>query len=87
MRAVSSLTFKRLAHTVPPAPATKKVGSFRGGLLGFLFGVTVTGVGSYYYLLEEYKAANNVVVADVVSLKSTIANLENHIKVLEDRCK
>mmetsp|Transcript_4717 Transcript_4717/g.5215 ORF Transcript_4717/g.5215 Transcript_4717/m.5215 type:complete len:88 (-) Transcript_4717:332-595(-) len=65
----------------------RKVGAFRGGFLGFLVGVTLTGTGSYYYLLEEYKQANNVVVADVVALQSSISNLEKHVKLLEESKK
>lgn len=65
----------------------RKVGAFRGGFLGFLVGVTLTGAGSYYYLLEEYKQANNVVVADVVALQSSINNLEKHVKLLEESKK
>lgn len=63
--------------------APRKVGAVRGGLLGFLVGVTVTGAGSYYYLLDEYKNANNVVVADVAALQASIASLERHVKALE----
>lgn len=65
----------------------RKVGAFRGGFLGFLVGVTFTGAGSYYYLLDQYKLANNVVVADVVALQSSIASLEKHVKSLEESRK
>ncbi|ODV78666.1 uncharacterized protein CANTADRAFT_53506 [Suhomyces tanzawaensis NRRL Y-17324] len=63
----------------------RKVGTFRGGFLGFLLGVTVTGAGSYYYLIDEYKVANNVIVADVVALQNSINNLEKHVKSLESK--
>lgn len=65
----------------------KKIGAVKGGLFGFLTGVTATGVGSYYYLLDQYKLANNVIIADVVALQSSIANLEKHIKSLEESKK
>ncbi|CAN3373014.1 hypothetical protein DIRU0_C14620 [Diutina rugosa] len=68
----------------PPPPQPKKVvvkppkriGAFRGGFTGFLLGVTVTGAGAYYYLLDEYKKANNVIMADIIALQTSIARLE-----------
>lgn len=71
--------------TVVAASKPKKVGTFRGSLVGFLLGVTLTGVGSYYYLIDEYKVANNVIVADVITLQNSIANLEKHVKELEKK--
>lgn len=68
---------------VPPRP--KKVGAFRGGFIGFLLGVTVTGGASYYYLLEQYNTANTVVAADIIALQASINNLERHVKSLEQR--
>ena len=63
--------------------APRRVGAVRGGLLGFLLGVTSTGAALYYYILDEYKTANNVVVADVAALQSLILLLEKHVKQLE----
>jgi len=71
------------AAAVSRPPTVKRVGSIRGGLVGFLLGVTTTSFVSYYYLLDEYKNANNVIVADIVSLQSSISNLENYVKSLE----
>lgn len=70
-----------------PASASRKVGAVKGGFLGFLLGVTATGAGSYFYLLDEYKSANNVIVADVVALQSSIASLEKHVRSLENSKK
>ena len=42
-----------------------------------LLGVTTTGGLSYYYLLDQYKLANTVVIADIVALQNSITNLEN----------
>lgn len=80
-RQITQSTIRRSYSTAAP----RKVGAVRGGLLGFLVGVTLTGAGSYYYLLDEYKVANNVIVADVAALQSSIANLEKHVKTLESR--
>ncbi|SGZ46850.1 CIC11C00000003128 [Sungouiella intermedia] len=73
----------RSYSTVTAAP--KKVGAFRGGLVGFLLGVTVTGGASYYYLLDEYTKANNALLVDLFSLKETVENLETHVKKLESQ--
>lgn len=63
----------------------KRIGAVRGGLTGFLLGVTVTGIGCYYYLLDEYKRSNNVLVLDLMSLAETVKNLEEHIKSLDSK--
>lgn len=86
-RQLASQTARRAYSTVAPAApaAPRRVGAVRGGFLGFLVGVTATGAGSYYYLLDEYKVANNVIVADVAALQSSIASLEKHVKSLEAR--
>lgn len=81
VRTAAKMTGSRAYSTAVP----RKVGSVRGTILGFLVGVTATGFGSYYYLLDEYKLANNVVVADVVALQNSIANLERHVKSLEGK--
>lgn len=72
----------RSYSTVAP---TRKVGSVRGGVVGFLLGVSATGFASYYYLLDQYKLANNVVVADVVALQNSVKSLEQHVKSLEKK--
>lgn len=63
--------------------APQKIGAFRGGFVGFLFGVSVTGAASYYYLLDEYTKANSALLVDLFSLKETVENLETHVKKLE----
>lgn len=75
----------RTYTTVVPPPAPKKIGALRGGLTGFLLGATLTGAASYYYLLEEYTKANNVVVLDLFSLTETVQKLEKHVKALEEK--
>lgn len=63
----------------------RKVGSLRGGFLGFLLGVSTTGFGAYYYLLDQFTTANQVVVADVIALRESIAGLERHVRALEEK--
>lgn len=80
--AAASRSAARAYSTVAPA-APKKVGAFRGGFVGFLLGVSVTGASSYYYLLDQYTKANNALMIDLFSLKETVENLESHVKSLE----
>lgn len=63
----------------PVVKKVRKVGGIRGGFTGFLLGVTLTGAASYYYLLDEYKNANNVIVRDIVELQSLIRELEKKV--------
>ncbi|GMM33798.1 hypothetical protein DASC09_011230 [Saccharomycopsis crataegensis] len=73
------------ASTASLAKPPRKIGAVRGGFLGFLLGVSVTGFGSYYYLIDEYRAANKAIVGDVLSLEKTISSLEEHVRVLESK--
>lgn len=73
------------SYSTAPVTAPRRAGSVKGGLFGFLLGVTATGAASYYYLLDQYKIANNVVVADVIALQNSVNNLEQHVKSLESK--
>lgn len=53
--------------------------------LGFLLGTTLTGFGAYYYLFDEFRSANGVVLMDVVELQDSIRNLESHVIELEKK--
>lgn len=77
------MMMRRMYSTAPAVP--RKVGSVKGGFVGFLLGITVTGAASYYYLLDQYKIANNVVVADVIALQDSVNKLEKHVKSLEGK--
>lgn len=46
-------------------------------------GASISGYGAYYYLVDEYRAANNAVLADVVQLQNSIRRLEDHVAKLE----
>lgn len=34
-------------------------------LFGFLFGSTLAGAGTYYYILEEYRTSNELLTEDI----------------------
>ncbi|CDR45707.1 CYFA0S19e02058g1_1 [Cyberlindnera fabianii] len=86
---VSTTGTTTAATTATPVTATvvpvKRVGAFRGGLLGFFTGVSVTTAVVYFYVLEEYKNSSNVIIKDVVGLTKSIRILEEHVKVLEQK--
>ncbi|KAI5846163.1 hypothetical protein BZA05DRAFT_407112 [Tricharina praecox] len=78
----TSPTLKNAA--IPVAPAKRPVGAFRGGIFGFLLGSTVAGVGSYFYVYEEYKLANDLLTEDIDALRSSIGRMELHLRALEE---
>lgn len=45
----------------------------------------LAGIAAYYYLVDEYRVANSLVVSDVVALNGAVQRLEAHIKSLEAR--
>ncbi|KAJ5173192.1 hypothetical protein N7492_005785 [Penicillium capsulatum] len=48
-----------------PLPAKKPVGAFRGGVFGFLFGAVAAGASVYYYVLGDYRLANEMLSDDI----------------------
>jgi hypothetical protein len=58
-------TSQSLRNAGTPLPARKPVGAFRGGLFGFLAGTTVAGAAVYYYILGEYRVANQMLNEDI----------------------
>ncbi|CAG8711160.1 11381_t:CDS:2, partial [Funneliformis mosseae] len=75
-------------------PTRKPIGGFRGGLIGFLVGLTIAGGAGYYYLLDEYHVASNILLSSVEELqKSTnkvrdytqkIDRIESELKALQN---
>ncbi|ORX97708.1 hypothetical protein K493DRAFT_336429 [Basidiobolus meristosporus CBS 931.73] len=69
LQEASSSFTERVA--TPPKIVVKKTGSFRGGFMGFLFGLTCAGGVGYYYLLEEYKSASDMLLQSVDELQAS----------------
>ncbi|CCH44647.1 putative secreted protein [Wickerhamomyces ciferrii] len=65
----------------------KRIGAFRGGFLGFFFGVSLTSIFTYSYVLDQHKTSSNVIISDVLSLQKSIRVLEEHVRVLEKNQK
>lgn len=49
----------------------RPIGSVRGGMMGFLLGFGIASSYGYYYLLKEYNAASNLMLASVEELQSS----------------
>lgn len=80
---------RRLIHTSKPrlqAAVTRprRVGALRGGLTGFLLGVTASGIGAYYYLFAEYTAGQQAILADVIALRTSIKELQGQVDHLKE---
>ncbi|QWU88460.1 hypothetical protein CA3LBN_002768 [Candidozyma haemuli] len=77
---LASTTLRSAARrysTAPAAPVTptKKVGAFRGGFVGFFFGVSA------------YNKNTQIVMTDVLSLKESLNALEKHVRTLDEQKK
>ncbi|KAL7801378.1 hypothetical protein V8C43DRAFT_270848 [Trichoderma afarasin] len=87
-RALSSRSFHASARRLnesAPLPARKPMGAFRGGLFGFLFGSVLAGGAVYSYVLQEYKASNELLTEDIYTLQASVTRLTNHVKILEEK--
>ncbi|KAL8388480.1 hypothetical protein RB595_009214 [Gaeumannomyces hyphopodioides] len=78
-------TSRRFDAGAVSLPARKPVGAFRGGLFGFLLGTTLAGSGVYYYVLQEYKASNELLTEDIYNLQSSVQRLSTYLTNLEER--
>ncbi|GAA5843574.1 hypothetical protein JCM3766R1_002417 [Sporobolomyces carnicolor] len=70
-----------LATEPPPTPAIKQpVGAFRGGLIGFLLGLTALGSYGYFLLLSDYEKASRQLVASVQNLESSTSLISSQLE-------
>ncbi|KAI8921466.1 hypothetical protein BC831DRAFT_477144 [Entophlyctis helioformis] len=69
------------------APAQKVVvrrsGFIRGGLFGFLLGVSSAGAAAYVYLLDEYQQSSNSLLSGVDNLQKSTEKLKTHTGKIE----
>ncbi|KAJ2906072.1 hypothetical protein MKZ38_003109 [Zalerion maritima] len=54
-------------------------------LFGFLLGSTLAGSGVYYYVLQEYKASNELLTEDIYALQNAITRVAQHLTSVEDK--
>ncbi|KAK7203456.1 hypothetical protein BZA70DRAFT_291049 [Myxozyma melibiosi] len=91
----STVRVQNAAVAAAPAPsaaaaaarARKPVGGFRGAILGFFMGTTVTGLVGYFYVLDVYRDSNSLLLEDLVELQRHVSKVETHMKTLESEMK
>lgn len=59
------------------------MGAFRGGLFGFLAGTAVASASVYYYILGEYRVANQMLNEDIHALQAATTKLQTYVTELE----
>ncbi|GAA5879941.1 hypothetical protein JCM1840_006938 [Sporobolomyces johnsonii] len=70
----------------PPAPVERvrrPVGAFRGGLIGFLLGISAVGSYGYFVLLHDYAEASRALLESVDELKGTTDKMASHLRRIE----
>ncbi|KAF9296301.1 hypothetical protein BGZ88_000189 [Linnemannia elongata] len=83
-RHFSSSVVARTEQSAPVVVNYKRpVGGFRGGILGFLLGATAAGGAGYYYLLEEYQTASNLLLSSVEDLQASTNKVRDYAKKIE----
>ncbi|KAF9082806.1 hypothetical protein BGX29_006848 [Mortierella sp. GBA35] len=84
-RHFSSSAMARAEQASTPVVVNYKrpVGGFRGGILGFLIGATAAGGAGYYYLLEEYQTASNLLLSSVEDLQVSTNKVRDYAKKIE----
>ncbi|KAJ2776528.1 hypothetical protein H4R18_005625 [Coemansia javaensis] len=61
----------------------RAIGGFRGGVLGFLLGVTTAGAFGFVYLIEEYHRATGLVLSSVEELERSSLKVKEYVKKIE----
>ncbi|KAF9182593.1 hypothetical protein BGZ51_003648 [Haplosporangium sp. Z 767] len=82
-RHFSSSAIARAEQTAPVVTYKRPIGGFRGGILGFLIGATAAGGAGYYYLLEEYQTASNLLLNSVEDLQTSTNKVRDYAKKIE----
>nr|CAG8440326.1 9759_t:CDS:2 [Entrophospora candida] len=78
----SSTSSTTIGQPVQPK-RSNGVGGFRGGIIGFLLGLTVAGGTGYFYLLEEYKLASSISLDTVEELQKSTDKVRDYAKKIE----
>ncbi|KAJ3158442.1 hypothetical protein HDU86_002911 [Geranomyces michiganensis] len=59
----------------PPPPPPRKPGFFRGGLLGFLTGLSLAGTTAYVYLVDDYGASTAQLLSGLEAVERSAAKV------------
>ncbi|KDE07211.1 hypothetical protein MVLG_02434 [Microbotryum lychnidis-dioicae p1A1 Lamole] len=72
---------------IEPSPLLTRVqrpiGAFRGGLIGFLLGMTTVGIWGYTHLLQDYMTASKALLDSVQELHVSTKKMTSHIERIE----
>ncbi|SCZ97898.1 BZ3500_MvSof-1268-A1-R1_Chr3-3g06442 [Microbotryum saponariae] len=72
---------------IAPSPLLTRVqrpiGAFRGGLIGFLLGMTTVGIWGYTHLLQDYMTASKALLDSVQELHLSTEKMTSHIERIE----
>ncbi|KAJ5773270.1 hypothetical protein N7457_008166 [Penicillium paradoxum] len=72
-------------ESAAPLPSSKPVGAFRGGVFGFLAGSVAASASVYFYILAEYRLANEMLSDDIAALQTATIKLQSYITELESK--
>ncbi|KAJ3056687.1 hypothetical protein HK097_005088 [Rhizophlyctis rosea] len=71
------------ANVEPVVVHHKGPGFFRGGIIGFLLGITLAGGTAYVYLLDDYQQSSQSLLASVEDLQKSTNKLKDHTRKIE----
>ncbi|KAJ2314502.1 hypothetical protein H4S01_002898 [Coemansia sp. RSA 2610] len=72
------------ARPAAQAPRRRRaLGGFRGGVVGFLLGVTSAGALGFVYLIDEYQKATALVLSSVDELEKSSLKVKEHVGRIE----
>ena len=54
-------------------------------LFGFLLGTVSSGGAMYYYVVDEYRTANELLTEDIYALQSAVQRIEGYVRTLEEK--
>ncbi|KAJ3325705.1 hypothetical protein HDV06_003506 [Boothiomyces sp. JEL0866] len=67
----------------PEKVIVQRVGAFRGGVVGFLLGISSAGAAAYVYLLDEYQQSSLSLLSGVEDLQKTTTKLRDYTKKID----
>ncbi|WWC69857.1 uncharacterized protein I206_103800 [Kwoniella pini CBS 10737] len=79
----SAIIKQEAVGTVGNLPTKRPVGGFRGGILGFLFGFSISSGLSIYYLQQENKIASGLLLASIEELQQGTGKISSHLERLQ----
>ncbi|GAA5982685.1 hypothetical protein JCM10908_006744 [Rhodotorula pacifica] len=63
----------------PVSRSRRPVGAFRGGIIGFLLGLTAVGGYGYLRVLDDYRQASEKLLVSVEELKGSTEQMTSHL--------